>query len=109
MNSLVKRSEKLASINGAFAKLLRARDLSEPRSFIEVATFFEEHPIRNVGTIVPKESAKLPGFDLQSIAANHMDMARFEGSYVTGCKSVSNKLSQWIQELNQTEEERKKK
>jgi hypothetical protein len=108
MQNLEKRSEKLASINDAFAKLLKERDRSEERPFIEVATFFEEFPYGKVGVIVPKESAKLLGFDLQSIAANHVTMTKFECPEATGYKDVSNKLSQWIAGLDMNKEERKK-
>ncbi|CAG8956091.1 hypothetical protein HYFRA_00011875 [Hymenoscyphus fraxineus] len=111
LKNLQKRSEKLATINDEFAKLLRSRDRSESRNFIEVATFFEEYPVRKLGkktmTIVPKESASIFGFDLQSIAANHMDMTKFEGSYVPGYIDVSNKLKQWIKGLDMSKEQRK--
>ncbi|CAG8982619.1 hypothetical protein HYALB_00008111 [Hymenoscyphus albidus] len=107
----LKRSERLATINDAFAKLLRPRDRSESRNFIEVATFFEEYPVRKLGkktmTIVPKESASIFGFDLQSIAAYHMDMTKLEGSYVPGYIDVSNKLKQWIKGLDMSKEQRK--
>lgn len=109
MENLVRRSEKLKSINDAFAKLLKARDRSDAKSFIEVATFFEEYPFtKAVGLIVPRESAKLLGFDPVSIAANHVEMTKFQGRYVSGYVAVSGKLSQWIEGLNKTKTEREK-
>lgn len=104
VKDLEERSAKLISINDAFQKLLKARDRSEARQFIEVACFFEQYAMykagKKVGIIVPKESASLPGIDPQSIQANHVDMCRFEDDDREGYKNVSQRLSQWISDLD---------
>lgn len=104
VKDLEERSTKLVSINDAFQKLLKARDRSEARQFIEVACFFEEYAMykagKKLGVIVPKESASLPGIEPQSIQANHRDMCKFEDDDRGGYKNISQRLSQWISDLD---------
>ena len=104
MKDLEERSAKLMSINEAFQKFLKARDRSETRQFIEVACFFEQYAMykagKKIGTIVPKESACLPGIDPQSIQASHVDMCKFEDEDREGYKNVSQRLNQWISDLD---------
>lgn len=104
VKDLEERSAKLVSINTAFQKFLKARDRSESRDFLEVACFFEEYAMYKlgvkIGVIVPKESACLPGIDPQSIQANHVDMCKFEDEDREGYKRISQKLSQWISDLD---------
>ena len=103
IKDLEERSEKLININVAFQKFLKARDRSKSREFVEVACFFEEYSMYKagvkIGVIVPKDSASLPGIDPQSIQANHVDMCKFEDEDREGYKQISQKLSQWISEL----------
>lgn len=104
VKDLEERSANLMSINNAFHKFLKARDRSESRRFVEVACFFEQYAMyksgKKIGVIVPKESACLPGIDPQSIQANHVDMCRFEDEDREGYKSVSQRLSQWVSDLD---------
>lgn len=104
IKDLEERSAKLMSINDAFQKFLKTRDRSEAGEIVEVACFFEEYAVykarTKIGVIVPKESACLPGIDPQSIAANHVDMCRFEDEDREGYKSISQKLSQWISDVD---------
>ncbi|KAF2726427.1 putative ribonuclease p/mrp subunit [Polyplosphaeria fusca] len=106
VRDLEERSAKLISINDAFQKLLKARDRSEERRFIEVACFFEQYAMykagKKVGTIVPKESASLPGIDPQSIQANHVDMCKFEDEDREGYKNISQRLNKWISDLDRS-------
>ena len=106
---LEERSAKLSSVNESFQKFLKARDRSESREFVEVACFFEEYAMyklkTKIGVIVPKESACLPGIDPQSIQANHVDMCKFEDEDREGYKSISQKLSQWISNLDRRSKE----
>lgn len=108
IKDLEERSAKLASINTAFQKFLKARDRSESREFVEVACFFEEYAMykakKKIGIIVLKESASLPGIDPQPIQANHVDMCRFEDEDREGYKRISQKLSQWISGLDKRSE-----
>lgn len=104
VKDLEERSAKLMNINDAFQKFLKARDRSETRQFVEVACFFEQYAMykaRNkIGTIVPKESACLPGIDPHSIQANHVGMCRFEDEDREGYKNISQRLIQWISDLD---------
>ena len=104
VKDLEERSAKLMNINDAFQKFLKARDRSERRQFVEVACFFEQYAMykagKKIGIIVPKESACLPGIDPQSIQANHVDMCKFEDEDREGYKSISQRLSQWISDLD---------
>lgn len=104
VKDLEERSAKLVGINDAFQKLLKARDRSEARQFIEVACFFEQYAMykagKKMGAIVPKESACLPGIEPQSIQANHVDMCKFEDEDREGYKNISQRLSQWILDLD---------
>ena len=104
IKDLEERSAKLISVNEAFQKFLKARDRSESREFVEVACFFERYAMYKGGTkmgfIVPKESACLPGIDPQSIQANHVDMCKFEDEDREGYKRISQKLAQWISDLD---------
>jgi hypothetical protein len=100
VKDLEERSAKLMAINDAFQKFLKTRDRSETRQFVEVACFFEQYAMykanKKIGTIVPKESACLPGIDPQSIQANHVDMCKFEDDDREGYKNISQRLNQWI-------------
>lgn len=102
VKDLEKRSQKLVSINEAFLKFLKARDRSPTP--VEIACFFEEYPTyvagKNIGMIVPKSSAMLPGVDLLSISGSHAGMCRFEDEHRNGYISISNLLSQWIRALD---------
>lgn len=100
VKDLEERSAKLMNINDAFQKFLKARDRSETRQFVEVACFFEQYAMykagKKIGTIVPKESACLPGIDPQAIQANHVDMCKFEDEDREGYRNISQRLSQWV-------------
>ena len=104
MNDLEERSAKLMHINDAFQKFLKARDRSETGEFVEVACFFEQYAMykagKKIGIIVPKESACLPGIDPQSIQANHVGMCKFEDEDREGYKNISQRLSQWVSDLD---------
>jgi len=104
---LEERSARLVSIYDAFQKLLKKRDRSESRNFLEVACFFEQYGMYIAGKktfIVPKESACLPGVDVQSIQAHHTDMGKFEDEDREGYKNISQKLSQWISDFTHREQ-----
>ena len=104
VKDLEERSAKLISISTVFQKFLKARDRSELTQYVEVACFFEECAMHKgktkIGVIVPRESACLPGIDPQSIEANHVSMCKFEDEDREGYKRISQKLSQWISNLD---------
>ncbi|KAG7408799.1 hypothetical protein Forpe1208_v012080 [Fusarium oxysporum f. sp. rapae] len=104
VKDLEERSAKLMNINDAFLKFLKARDRSETRQFVEVACFFEQYAMykagKKIGTIVPKESARLPGIDPQAIQADHIGMCKFEDEDREGYRNISQRLSQWVSDLD---------
>lgn len=104
MKDLEERSAKLMHINDAFQKFLKARDRSETGEYVEVACFFEQYAMykagKKIGIIVPKESACLPGIDPLSIQANHVGMCRFEDEDREGYRNISQRLSQWVSDLD---------
>lgn len=104
VKDLEERSAKLIHINNAFHKFLKVRDRSETGEFVEVACFFEQYAMykagKKIGIIVPKESTCLPGIDPLSIQANHVGMCRFEDEDREGCRNISQRLSQWVSDLD---------
>jgi hypothetical protein len=100
MKDLQERSMKLISVNDSFLKFLYARARTAP---VALACFFEEYSTyigsKKLGLIVPKESAILPLVDAQSIPASHSDMCKFENDEINGFRSVSEKLSEWVDAL----------
>lgn len=97
LETLMKKSKKLADINTKFAKFLKERDLAHDMPRLQIACFFESLPV--MGTfVVSKESATWLGVDPLSIDANHMNMCRFDDPNREGFQKVSGKLLQWIEE-----------
>jgi hypothetical protein len=101
VKDLEERSARLISINENFLKFIKARDRS--RNPVEIACFFEEYPTyvagKNMGMIVSKSAAVIPGVDPLSIAANHVNMCRFEDEYRNGYITIVNLLNHWIASL----------
>ncbi|KAF5543833.1 sesB-related regulatory [Fusarium mexicanum] len=72
---------------------------------IQISCGFETMPWNaQIGLIVNKESATLPGYDHFSIPANHKDMTKFSSSDDIGFCRVSNVLRRWVREIDQTDE-----
>jgi protein SERAC1 len=108
---LQERSMKLVAINDAFAKYIKARDRSGP--WLEISCYFEEYPTKirgsNVGIIVEKSSAVLPGVLGLSIQDHHADMTKFEDEYRHGFISISNILIGWMKDLELEPDDENKK
>ena len=98
LETLEKKSKKLADINTKFAKFLKERDLAHDKPRLQIACFFEGIPVAGKTLVVPKESATWLGVDPLSIDANHMNMCRFDDPNREGFQKVSGKLDQWIEE-----------
>ncbi|KAI1873600.1 hypothetical protein JX265_005222 [Neoarthrinium moseri] len=100
LETLKKHSVKIVAINDAFAKYLKERDRTKEMPYLEVACFFEERKLKkfgkDIGFIVPKESASWLGTDALPISKNHMDMCRFEDEDETDYKNVAAKLREWV-------------
>ncbi|KAK8154564.1 hypothetical protein IWX90DRAFT_443611 [Phyllosticta citrichinensis] len=102
IKNLQRRSEKAADITSAFLAYLDGRAHSDNGNYLDVACFFEEHPIRiakSFGLVVDKDSATIPGKKPLPIPANHREMCRFAFPEHSGFRSVSNQLCQWITAL----------
>jgi len=103
MKVLEERSQKLAGINADFYKLLKKRDQSA--NHLNVACFFEVYPTyvarKDIGLIVPKDSATLSGIDPIPIEASHTGMCRFVDEHRNGYKSISSTLTEWIRRLGE--------
>ncbi|KAL8702801.1 MAG: hypothetical protein Q9201_004017 [Fulgogasparrea decipioides] len=63
-------SEMLHIVENNFHTILRQRK-DDP---IEITCFYEELPVKGIGEIVPQRSAKIAGYKLYGIHANHMVM-----------------------------------
>lgn len=110
LQDLQKRSDKLVVISDSFAKYLRERDRSHDKPFLEIACFFEGRQISTkktkllpsvkIGFIVRQESASRLGYDALSILKDHIQMCKFEDEDDPDYKSVSEKLIQWIGEID---------
>lgn len=108
IKDLEERSEKLASINDAFAKFLKERDRSRTKPFLEVACFFEDESLykgkARIGKIVPKESASWLGVDALSISQDHIAMCKFRDEDSSDYKNVVGKLCQWIKDIDRAQD-----
>lgn len=106
LKDLEKRSNKLASINDSFAKFLKERDRSKTKPWLEIACFFEERSLYKgsvkIGKIVPKESASWLGVDALSIPKDHIEMCKFEDEEGSDYRSVADKLSQWVGDIDES-------
>jgi len=71
---------------------------------VEIACFFKQYAMYKLGkkteTIIPKELACLLGIDPQLIQANHVDICKFKDKDREGYKNISQRLSQWISDLD---------
>lgn len=98
LETLQKKSTKLADINIKFAKFLKERDRMHDMPCLQIACFIESIPILGNTLVVSKESATLLGVDPLYIDANHKKMCRFDYPEREGFQKVSGKLVQWIEE-----------
>ncbi|KAK8209217.1 Alpha/Beta hydrolase protein [Phyllosticta capitalensis] len=102
LRTLQRRSERAADITTNFLAYIDGRTHSPDANYLDVACFFEEHPMRvakSFGLVVDMESATIPGKKPQPIPANHREMCRYEFAEHPGFRSVSDQLCQWITAL----------
>ncbi|KAI9766297.1 MAG: hypothetical protein M1839_004928 [Geoglossum umbratile] len=98
---LQRDSEVLARIQDNFHVMVRARNQQGFRP-IEIACFYEELPLPGIGSVVPLDSAILPGYTQIGIHSNHMDMTKFEDRNDPGFKAIAGELRRWVKELGQS-------
>jgi pimeloyl-ACP methyl ester carboxylesterase len=84
----------LCRIQNDFLEMIRARAKTDRG--IEITCFYEALPMPLIGTIVPRESAVLAGFNSISIHGNHRNMVRFNDSTDPGLRSLVIELSRWV-------------
>ncbi|KAI9761363.1 MAG: hypothetical protein M1840_001959 [Geoglossum simile] len=94
-------SEVLARIQESFYTMVRARNQQGFRP-LEITCFFEELPLPVIGTVVPVESATLPGYTQIGIHSNHVDMIKFEDKNDPGFISIVGELRRWVKELGRS-------
>ncbi|KAL8722147.1 MAG: hypothetical protein Q9181_007550 [Wetmoreana brouardii] len=80
VNILNPDSEMLHMVENSFHTIIRQRK-DNP---IEITCFYEELPVKGVGEIVPQRSAKIAGYKLYPIHANHMEQRIFVISGIGG-------------------------
>ncbi|PNP57410.1 hypothetical protein THARTR1_02407 [Trichoderma harzianum] len=92
---LRRNSETLANIKDGFHTMVVRRQSSpEP---IELHAFIEELPVDFLKRrVVEPDSAKIPGYNFETIPANHMDMTKFCTASDVGYGRVVNRLKRWI-------------
>ncbi|KAL8792387.1 MAG: hypothetical protein Q9195_005000 [Heterodermia aff. obscurata] len=92
VNVLNPDSEMLQMIENNFHSILRQRK-NDP---IELVCFYEELPI------VPQRSAKIAGYNLYGIHANHMNMTKFSNREDPGYDAILGELQRWTKKTRQT-------
>ncbi|KAI9856827.1 MAG: hypothetical protein M1813_008764, partial [Trichoglossum hirsutum] len=95
-------SEVLARIQDSFHVMVRVRNQQGIRPPIEITCLFEELPLPGIGSVVPLDSAVLPGYTQIGIHGNHMDMTKFEDRNDPGFTAIAGELRRWVKELNQS-------
>ncbi|KAF7554701.1 hypothetical protein G7Z17_g2746 [Cylindrodendrum hubeiense] len=95
-------SDTLQLIHEDFYDLVNGRRTSANEQDIQVMCFWEELPSPITGSIVPRESAVLPGFGDRGIHADHKGMTKFSSasdpgyqSFLQELKAVISKTMQW--------------
>ncbi|KAL6797302.1 hypothetical protein GGI42DRAFT_91544 [Trichoderma sp. SZMC 28013] len=74
--------------------VVRRQSSPEP---IELHAFIEELPVDFLKRrVVEPDSAKIPGYDWETIPANHLNMTKFRTASDVGYKRVLNILTHWI-------------
>ncbi|KAH1584875.1 hypothetical protein KXX69_009137 [Aspergillus fumigatus] len=94
LRALERDSEVLARIQDEFHTLLRSRSKDSP---LEIFCFYEEKPLTVVGTVVPMDSAILPGYLHASLPYDHRDMTKFASVDDPGFITVTNVLRRWAE------------
>lgn len=100
LDPLNRDSAMLAVIKEGFFEMLRVRR-SEGKPPIQITCFYEQLPLRVVGTVVEMGSAILPEYTKIGIRANHMDMTKFASVDEQGFIDLCSEIRRWIKSLNQ--------
>lgn len=94
VSTLEKEAPHLNELQKRFLNLLEGR--KQIGEAIELTCFFEELPLPLFGTIVPDQSATIPGYEAIGIPADHSDMTKFGGDDSPGYRRVLGEVQRWI-------------
>ncbi|KFZ25366.1 hypothetical protein V502_00151 [Pseudogymnoascus sp. VKM F-4520 (FW-2644)] len=96
---LGRNSEILANIKNDFLTMVQRRlgDRQGSLKPIALHAFIEERPVDFIGRrIVEPNSAKIPGYNSDTIPGNHMEMTKFKSASDLGYTRVLDRLKVWI-------------
>ncbi|KAK1237933.1 hypothetical protein MKX08_002512 [Trichoderma sp. CBMAI-0020] len=96
---LRRNSEILANIKDGFLTMVlrRLQDRQSSLRPIELHAFIEEQPVDFLKRrVVEPDSAKIPGYNFDTIPANHMNMTKFSAASDLGYQRLLNRLKRWI-------------
>ncbi|EHK48670.1 hypothetical protein TRIATDRAFT_191799 [Trichoderma atroviride IMI 206040] len=96
---LRRNSEILANIKDGFLTMVmrRLQDRQNSLRPIELHAFIEEQPVDFLKRrVVEPDSAKIPGYNYDTIPANHMNMTKFSTASDLGYQRLLNRLKRWI-------------
>ncbi|KAL6890894.1 hypothetical protein GGI43DRAFT_209640 [Trichoderma evansii] len=89
----------LANVTNDFRTIVvgRLQDHQSGLRPIELHTFIEEQPVDFLKCrVVEPDSAKIPGYNYDTIPANHMDMSKFRTASDLGYQRILNRRKRWI-------------
>ncbi|KFY33768.1 hypothetical protein V494_07314 [Pseudogymnoascus sp. VKM F-4513 (FW-928)] len=96
---LGKNSEVLANIENGFLTMVQRRLVDRQSGLKPIAlhAFIEELPVDFLKRrVVEPDSAKIPGYNFDTIHANHMEMTKFRTASDPGYGKILNRLKRWI-------------
>lgn len=110
IKNLKKHSEMLDTIAREFPKFLISRLKSKDMHDIEIVCFFEQYSMKknsgipglkiSGGRVVEEASASIIGYDSIGLAEDHRSMCKYEDEEKIGFVKITEKLIQWIGDLN---------
>ncbi|KAL8840534.1 MAG: hypothetical protein Q9170_001287 [Blastenia crenularia] len=98
LDHLQKDSHELKILGEEFPKWLMSRQHAEGKN-VRVICFFEELPTQVLGYIVPRDSARIAGFDCVSLPSDHSEMCKFDNFKDPKYIIVLSTLSKWVEDL----------
>ncbi|OBT95600.1 hypothetical protein VE01_05937 [Pseudogymnoascus verrucosus] len=98
---LTKNSEVLADISNGFFTMVRRRESTQMP--IALHAFVEELDVDFLGRrVVEPDSARIVGYNSDTIHANHMEMTKFRSATDPGYVKVLSRLKLWIDDDDNT-------
>ncbi|KAL6720813.1 hypothetical protein ACLMJK_002738 [Lecanora helva] len=88
-------SEMLYMVENNFHTILRQRK-HDP---IGIVAFYEELATKGIEEIVPQRSAKIAGYSLYGIHANHTGMTKFSNREDPGYNAILREIQRWVKNI----------